>query len=411
METPNIFNYASKELSQDAVMAWFFACLHSNNTNYKTIGKQFIAFIFDQTYMVGDIQSDMQLESTSPHTQYHKIDVYSVLKIGNIIHPIIIEDKTNTFLHDEQMMKYCKTVAKWTKEKKYLNELKTGFDNKDLNWGDILYVYFKSGFSPNFEKKLLKVEAATAKAVVKETNSNINLQVREIYLDDMINFIASLKCDYKMIADYLSYLVERKKWFDESYSNALTETSNKTYEQYFSNTAGCSKLFEQAFGENKEFNDHLYQGWASMDIFKMPSTLENCNENDIVYCFRFQKGSQKDSSNSKKSHSAYAFQLQQYRNEKKVKGNSNNLLNEKRKQAKHIQNLCNDLCKEIKYSMDHIIDFEITDLDKAKGTDGKMLMKVFIYGNNTPNAVSKFIHKFTNRICKEVKAEAKEVYF
>lgn len=71
-------------------------------------------------------------------------------------------------------------------------------------------MYFKSGFSPNFEKNLLKEEATIAKAVVKETNSNINLQVREIYLDDMIDFIGSLKCDYKMIDDYLSYLVERK---------------------------------------------------------------------------------------------------------------------------------------------------------------------------------------------------------
>ena len=35
---PNIFNYAKKELSQDAVICWLLECCHSDDDKYRQIG-------------------------------------------------------------------------------------------------------------------------------------------------------------------------------------------------------------------------------------------------------------------------------------------------------------------------------------------------------------------------------------
>ena len=38
---PNIFNYAKKELSQDAVICWLLECCHSDDDKYRQIGIDF----------------------------------------------------------------------------------------------------------------------------------------------------------------------------------------------------------------------------------------------------------------------------------------------------------------------------------------------------------------------------------
>ena len=42
---PNIFNYAKKELSQDAVICWLLECCHSDDDKYRQIGIDFVRFI------------------------------------------------------------------------------------------------------------------------------------------------------------------------------------------------------------------------------------------------------------------------------------------------------------------------------------------------------------------------------
>lgn len=44
---PNIFNYAKKELSQDAVICWLLECCHSDDDKYRKIGIDFVRFILD----------------------------------------------------------------------------------------------------------------------------------------------------------------------------------------------------------------------------------------------------------------------------------------------------------------------------------------------------------------------------
>lgn len=74
--------------------------------------------------------------------------------------------------------------------------------------------------------------------------------------------------------------------FDESHRNALKEDTIDMYNRRFSNAGGCSVLFEKCFGKGTVFNNHLYQGWASKDIFTIGDEFD---KNDIYYVYRFEQ--------------------------------------------------------------------------------------------------------------------------
>ena len=92
---PNIFNYAKKELSQDAVICWLLECCHSDDDKYRQIGIDFVRFILDNENIK---EKDIELEKDSPRSQYKNMDVYANIRVGKTIIPVIFEDKTDTFL-------------------------------------------------------------------------------------------------------------------------------------------------------------------------------------------------------------------------------------------------------------------------------------------------------------------------
>ena len=59
---PNIFNYAKKELSQDAVICWLLECCHSDDDKYRKIGIDFVRFILDNENIK---EKDIELEKDS----------------------------------------------------------------------------------------------------------------------------------------------------------------------------------------------------------------------------------------------------------------------------------------------------------------------------------------------------------
>jgi len=92
MKRPNIFKYAKRELSQDAMVCWLLACLHSSEFEYFKIGLNFIRFIFNDNTIQ---ENEVIIESGSPYNQYSHMDVYAVICVRSKLYPIIFENKTN----------------------------------------------------------------------------------------------------------------------------------------------------------------------------------------------------------------------------------------------------------------------------------------------------------------------------
>lgn len=105
-ETPNLFQYATSELSQDAFLCWLMAWSASE---YKEIDSQlhdaatsFISMIFK----LHDIPAP-KIQSIEIIRQFKSLDI---LAIVNNEYAILIEDKTHTKNHSGQLSRYKESV-------------------------------------------------------------------------------------------------------------------------------------------------------------------------------------------------------------------------------------------------------------------------------------------------------------
>ncbi len=102
MEQPNIFDYATSELSQDAFICYLLE-----------FGKEKYKDTFPNEYAIAHLfleKSGLTLteEISEIKQQYHGIDILVITP--NFL--LIIEDKTNTSEHSDQIIRYVKTLKK-----------------------------------------------------------------------------------------------------------------------------------------------------------------------------------------------------------------------------------------------------------------------------------------------------------
>jgi hypothetical protein len=109
MDTPNIFQIATSELSQDAFIAWLASWAASElRVEDETLHATASAFV-DRLLEIGNVAKPAKYSEIKVERQYKKIDVLMLIN-GEIA--IIIEDKTNTKDHSGQLERYRRIVAK-----------------------------------------------------------------------------------------------------------------------------------------------------------------------------------------------------------------------------------------------------------------------------------------------------------
>ena len=283
MSRPNIFKYANKELSQDAMVCWLLECLKCTEEKYRKIGENFIKLIFNEEIENGEIQEDddIEIELTSPHKQYFKMDVYAVVRIKDKLYPIIFEDKTNTYLHSGQLERYCEQVVDWmneksTKNKKsYFDKLQADYQGNITGWGKVKYVYYKIGYPFGWQK--IDFEN-------KKKNMKADISFCEIYIDEMIEFLGKQPEEDMLLDNYREALEEQKKGIGDK-NNVLADMKECTkllFDKDYSNQAVVDWLFQECFGPNVKF-DYNHQRWAAKCLFN----TRKSGGNSIAYGFRF----------------------------------------------------------------------------------------------------------------------------
>ena len=108
MQKPNIFAIATKELSQDAFITWLIQWAdqqYSENEDglYK-IGQSFVSFLLSKKIDV----TNLEIQKVEAGRQWDNIDIWAEV---NERFFIIIEDKTETSEHDNQLDRYSKQVS------------------------------------------------------------------------------------------------------------------------------------------------------------------------------------------------------------------------------------------------------------------------------------------------------------
>ena len=119
---PNIFDFATSELSQDALFAWL---IQWADPKYKD--KDLAMFNLAQSFvrmLLGD--SNYPIKSINVGRQWKSIDVWVEINDDTFL---VIEDKTNTSIHDNQLERYKSTVEEeyeGRRTKQYFAYVKTG---------------------------------------------------------------------------------------------------------------------------------------------------------------------------------------------------------------------------------------------------------------------------------------------
>jgi hypothetical protein len=115
---PNLFEYATSELSQDAFLCWLVAwagCLPGDDGYDKELhecGAEFIKMLYLRRHPdVEKCSLDVELLGL-PKRQYKRTDVFFRTKILGSVVSFIIEDKTGTTPHSNQLNRYIDSVRK-----------------------------------------------------------------------------------------------------------------------------------------------------------------------------------------------------------------------------------------------------------------------------------------------------------
>ena len=121
---PNLFSFATSELSQDAMFSWLLSWARpecaSDDFELHNVAVKFV-------YLLTGTK-EIQIEKIKVGRQWERIDVWA--EINDDIF-LIIEDKTGSTIHDNQLARYKETVEReYPDRTKYYAYVKTGNEPK-----------------------------------------------------------------------------------------------------------------------------------------------------------------------------------------------------------------------------------------------------------------------------------------
>ena len=216
MSNPNIFSYATKELSQDAFICWLIACAIKATGNLQECGLAFVRTLFragasNGTKGIPVLDPDGNpiapyngpcevSDVCTPVRQYgkEKIDVYFQAKVDGKMGSFSIEDKVDTEAHSNQLKRSLDYVI-----------------NDDQEEDLIKPVYFKTGYVFDDERDAVKKDKYSvfeAKDLKKFLNCHPNA-IREDqilrqyveYLNDKIQTRAEALKNWDFEQDYVQW--------------------------------------------------------------------------------------------------------------------------------------------------------------------------------------------------------------
>ena len=273
---PNIFDYATKEFTQDAIICWLLSC---EKTCISFLNK----FIFKEKPI------EKVTFEYGPSKQVSYIDVYVNIEIDGKYYSLIFENKANTTLHDDQLQKYCDTVLEWYKKKDCL--------------GKIYYIYFKTGYLSNKEKNYLQNEYCRS----IENKDKFYKEPVFITAEDMQKFISDYN-DIDILNEYNQYLKKLIKTQKENLNNWYKPES-------LNNHIGQGRFWENIYGDDTVYNT---ANSGSIEYsYKNLITYKDKNENILFWLlFRFEPRWVREGKGNDEYRAQPYIQFQLYRHNK-----------------------------------------------------------------------------------------------
>ena len=209
----NLFSFATSELSQDAFICWCLNWINYPNEPLYPMAKDIFSNLLEE--------KDLENEEIEIKRQVKKIDVLVLLKKSKKAY--IIEDKTYTSEHSDQINKYRETIKNEFKEE--INDIKT--------------VYFKTGFWFSDDDLV-------------STHIKIN---REKFL----NILKEYKGKNQILDDYCEYFEEVTKQ-EEKEKNYFISKEELNQKKYWELNIAWSAISQYEFMRNIFPNGYIRSG-------------------------------------------------------------------------------------------------------------------------------------------------------
>lgn len=172
-DTPNLFDYATSELSQDAFILWL---LNWANIEYEKYDEDLYQTAQCFVKMLLGLDHDISVTSVKTYKQLNNIDVFAII---NERYALIIEDKVNTGTHDDQLKRY----KEWTSNHCEFKKL------------DLVCIYLKTGNeSLSYLKQI-------------EQEEHYKIIVRK----DILEILRNCNSNNSIIVNFYKHMVEIEK--------------------------------------------------------------------------------------------------------------------------------------------------------------------------------------------------------
>jgi hypothetical protein len=180
MAKPNLFTYATSELSQDAMICWLLAWADTNNSGNMQMYHVGVAFLNSLFEKFTEVQAPPVYWKIEIKKQYKGIDV---LCIVNDEFVLLIEDKTGTKNHSRQLSRYMEIVKKDFQSKNilpiYFKTQDQGMYNEVLSKGYRLYL--RKDFLKIFPKKCMNHMLIDYREYLQTIEDEVNSYQETVY--------------------------------------------------------------------------------------------------------------------------------------------------------------------------------------------------------------------------------------
>ena len=248
----NFFSFSLHERTQDAFVAWLCSCYNEPATScLHNVAEEFIKDLLG-VKRPGVI---VNFQSVEVETQIYDIDILLTLKnvnnSGNNNY-VVIEDKTNSKIHDNQLVTYIRNLIKKKKTSEdhiYVVYYKTGHIAETPDCIKLVNpVTCQYDFDPN-----VKSEHKEVISVKKSTYPNL-AGMKICDLDDIHNFFCSnpliSRCGCFILDDYADHIDAEYKQYN---SGVIDAENGRTESQW-------GKIFDDSITRNEsKYPDLLFK--------------------------------------------------------------------------------------------------------------------------------------------------------
>lgn len=249
--TPNIFDYATSELSQDAILCYLFSWA---DDKYLSVDESLCLTAKSLLSKFSDISAS-EIHSVSVLKQRKNIDILVEINDNAVL---VVEDKTSTTEHDDQLLRYMEIV----------NEEYTGRRKK------FAYVYFKSDNEPESILEIIR-----QKGYKTLTRCDI-ISILHTYRGNVLveNFARHLEEIESATQEYLSKPVEEWEWYQwQGFFKRLEKDIKVESWDYVPNPNGGFLGLWWHFMDNENDNVRMYLQFEGR---KLCIKIEYCGDRE-----------------------------------------------------------------------------------------------------------------------------------